>query len=246
MSETAVFQQDFGAALATRNRGAGDDPAIARALTVHRNTSAKAAQDALAANYPVVRALVGDEAFAACAAAFVEAIPPREPRLCLYGAWFDMFLAAYDPFADYAYLPDIAALERLHIEALFAADAESFDGAVFDLAQNLPLHPAARIMRFATPAIALWHAHQDDAAPDALDNIIWEPCIALVTRPFGRVLITPIDEPTATMVTACAGGEPLGEAAAAALAAGGDVTTIFATLIRVGALCPAPKQGDFE
>ena len=61
-----AFQRQFGDALV--NSGGADirvlDVALARALAVHRNTVAKAAQDALAANYPILRALCGAEVFA--------------------------------------------------------------------------------------------------------------------------------------------------------------------------------------
>ena len=88
MPDPAAFQQAFGAMLAGRG-GAVADPALARALVIHRNTAAKAAQDAVAANFPVVRALVGEEAFTGCAAAFVDAAPPATPRLCVYGDGYD-------------------------------------------------------------------------------------------------------------------------------------------------------------
>lgn len=78
-SNPADFQQSFGAALAGAENGWLADPDIARALTIHRNTSARAAQDALADNYPVVHALVGEEAFMACAAAFVLTHPQAIP-----------------------------------------------------------------------------------------------------------------------------------------------------------------------
>ena len=61
------FQAAFAGLLA--GRGEAGDPALARAVAVHRNTAAKAAQDALAANYPVLRALFGEAPFDACAAA---------------------------------------------------------------------------------------------------------------------------------------------------------------------------------
>ena len=95
------------------------DPAIRRALAVHRNTATKAARDALFANYPVVAALVGEDAFAACATAYVEVSPPAEARLCLYGSRFPAFVDAWTPFAEASYLGAVAALERLNDEILF-------------------------------------------------------------------------------------------------------------------------------
>ncbi len=231
MPDPQAFQKSFGTLLA---HGGDASPAIARALAIHRNTSAKAAQDALAANYPVVAALCGDDAFIGAAAAFVREQPPHEPRLCLYGDGFATFLRSYRPFAELSYLADVAALERLHVEALFAADAPVFDGSDFDLARPLALHPAARFACFASPAAAIWQAHRPDAAIDALDAVTWNAERVLVTRPGGEVLITAIDRPALAFLASCAVGDTLGEAAAVATVAGGDLTATFATLIGAG------------
>lgn len=235
MDEVAAFQQAFGGWLA----GVGsisDDPALARALAVHRNTAAKAARDALAANYPVVEAVVGAEAFAACASTFVEQFPPREPRLCLYGGGFAAFVAAWQPFETLPYLDAVATVERMVIEALFAADAEPLDADALRLGIDpdmpLRLHPAARIARLASPAASLWHAHQPDAPADALDALEWRPEAVLVTRPALAVEVRTLDAAAASFLSA----PTLGAAALAAHEAGGDVATIFAGLITAGAL----------
>jgi hypothetical protein len=241
-TEPALFQQSFGAALAGADNAWLADPATARALTVHRNTSARAAQDALGDNYPVVRSLVGDEPFFACAAGYVTAHPPRDPRLCFYGEDFDRFLAAYRPFRELPYLPDLAALERMCTEVLFAADAAHFDGGAFDLEQPLPFHPAARFARFASPAVAIWLAHQPGAEPNAIEAVEWGSCAALVTRPHQMSVIA-IDAPTAAFVENCADGATLTQAASAAMAAGGELSTIFAALIVSGAFQNQPEQG---
>jgi Putative DNA-binding domain len=228
----ADFQHGFGAALAGHRNLWSGDPKVARALTIFRNTSARALQDALAANYPVVRAIVGEEAFDACARAFTEAHPSSDPRLCLYGEGFAAFTATYGFFASLSYLPDIANLERLCTEALFAADAGPFDGSQLDLDRPLRLHPATRLAHFESPAVALWNAHQEGGGP--LDEIVWERCTALVTRS-DQVHVTMIDPITSLFVEQCRDGALLGDAAASATVAGGNLTEIFAALIVAGA-----------
>jgi hypothetical protein len=243
MSEAARFQEAFGAAMARPDPWRVRDPALVRALTIHRNTSSKAAQDAVLDNYPVVRALVGEAAFRACAHAFVESHPPREPRLCLYGAGLDGFLRAWTPFVDLDWLPDIAALERLVTQALFAADATALDGAALaarlDPGAPLTLHPATRFAAFRAPAAEIWLAHQADAAADALDAISWRPGAALVTRPEGMVRVTSLSPAALALLTAAAAGLPLAEIAEAALsipdAAPPDLSALFAELIIAGA-----------
>lgn len=230
--KTRAFQLAFGAML--KGDAAVEDAALRRALAVHRNTAVKAAQDALAANYPVVEAIVGAEAFAACAHAFVERHPPTDPRLCLYGEGFPAFLGGWRHFSELDYLPAIGALERLFVEALFASDAEPLDAAALaaDLDPDAPLalHPATRIAAFDCPAASLWQAHQADA-PQMLETIKWKPEIVLVTRPRLRVDVRAIDPATHAFLTA----PTLGEAAVAAAARGGDVAAIFAALLTLGA-----------
>ena len=232
MPDAADFQAAFGAALV-----GGLPPAyspLARALTIHRNTSAKAAQAALADNYPVVRAMVGDDAFDAVAHDFVESAPPTDPRLCFYGYGFAAFLDAYLPFADHRYLADVAKVERLVIEALFAADAEVRDPASFgnlDLDAQLEVHPSVRVARLAAPGGSLWLAHQHDAPPDAFESIIWKAECVAVTRPGNRIAVS-VETPAAiAFIEACANGVPLGEAAAAV---GDTLPDVFARTISAG------------
>jgi hypothetical protein len=241
----AGFQAEFAGLLAGRLQT--DDPALKRAVTVHRNTTAKAAQDALAANYPVVRALFGEEPFAACAAGYVAHRPPCDPRLALYGEAFDLFLRAYAPAEDAPYMPDVAALERLCTEALFAADAQPVAAArlAAGLAPELrlDLHPATRVAVFDTPAVSIWRAHRDgdEAALEALE---WRGEAALVTRPYDRVEVRLVDAGAVAFLQACAAGEALEAAATAAAEAGAELQAMFQTLITAGAFADGAQGGS--
>jgi hypothetical protein len=239
MSEARAFQDAFGAALEFDWPPACGDPAMARAIAVHRNTSVRAALDALGDNYPVVRAMVADEAFFACAGAYVKARPPRDPRLCVFGDAFAEHLRDYAPFASAPYLGDVAELERRCVEALFAADApvlrgEDFAGGV-DPGVCLSLHPAVRFAAFAHPAVSLWLAHQDDAPANALESLVWSAETALVTRPADALQVVAVDGAAVAFLTACARDGALGAAALAAARTGGDVAQTFAALIGAGA-----------
>jgi hypothetical protein len=231
-SEFAAFQDRFGQLLVSDARSA--DPALRRALAVHRNTATKAALDALAANFPVTTRLVGAEAFQACAHDFVVHRPPAEPRLCLYGERFASQVAAWHAFADFPYLGSVASLERLVVEALFAADVTPLDPTVLsagvDGEMPLALHPATRHAQFKWPAVTIWQAHQGDEV-EGLTITEWTPEAVLVTRPAHRVEVRAIDPATHAFLTS----PTLGEAAAAAHALGGDVAEIFSSLLLSGA-----------
>lgn len=239
MSESAAFQQAFGTMMF--HSGRRHDPALERALAIHRNTATRAAIEALEDNYPVVRALLGEEPFAACASSFVDASPPGGPRLCVYGAGFSAFIDSWVPFIGAKYLSAVAALERLVTECLFAADAPVFDAAAFacdpDAEILLTPHPAMRLIFLPWPAASLWRAHQDDE-PE-LDAIAWEPETALVTRPGGHVEVRAIDDATRAFLLA----RNVGEGAVAAAAAGGDVSRIFTMLLGAGAFADPSTPG---
>lgn len=242
--EMETFQFAFGEALmgdpSALARGDKDD-AVARALAVHRNTIAKATQDALAANYPVLRELAGEEAFAGWASAYVRDHPPTEPRLNAFGEGFEAFLAEYGPTRPLPYLSGVAAVERCVTEALFAADAAPLgaDEAARTLTAEswIPLHPAARFRQLSSPAASIWLAHVVPGAP-ALESIAWSDEAVLATRPLGAVEVRVIDSGAIAFLEACAGGAALSEAAVAADRAGGDLASLLPTLIDAGALAP--------
>lgn len=239
-STFAQFQDEFGALLA-RDSGTASG-ALERALQVHRNTAARAAIDALAANFPVVEALLGSEMFEALGREHVLASPPSDPQLCFYGGDLGSFLARHPALADLAYVAEVAALEQLVIESLFAADARPADGAALaqqlDLERPLKLHPALRWQRFESPAASIWLAHQP-GTDASLDQIDWAPELALVTRPAGAVEVRMVPGPAEAFLDASAAGRPLG--AAAALVAG-DVAPLFAELVEAGSFL-SPNEG---
>lgn len=234
MPDAAAFQTAFARALASRDAPASTS--LARALTIHRNTAAKAAQDALRDNFPVVSALVGDDAFAALAFDYVEAHPPSEPRLCFYGAHFPCFISSYPPFADHTYLADVAAVEWLVLEALFARDADAAGPDAFaelDLDRSLPLHPAVGVATVASPAGSLWLAHQDNDVETALQAIEWRAEAVLVTRPGNRIEVSVEPPEVIAFVEGCARRRPLSEVAAAA---GKDLPDVFTRVISAGCI----------
>src|SRR5512146_2798388 len=95
-----------------------------RRFAVYRNTVAASQIEALAARFPVVKRLVGEEFFRAMAHEFVAQHPPRSPLLFQYGESFADFIDDFAPAAPLPYLADMARLEYLRGRAYHAADAE--------------------------------------------------------------------------------------------------------------------------
>jgi hypothetical protein len=243
ISELTRFQRGFASALAGARLVT--EPGLARAISVHRNTSTKAAQDALAANFPIVRSLFGHQPFAVCTAGYVAIAPPSDPRLNAYGKQFPAFLRAYAPAIPVPYVAEVAAVERLYTEALFAADEEPLGGARFGAWMHpelkLRLHPATRFAEFQCPAVSIWLAHHH--SPLSLGTIRWRAEAALVTRPGLQCQVSILSSGGFEFLRACADGSPLGEAVMVASEAGADLQAMFMSLVAAGAFA-AGSHGD--
>ena len=210
-------------------------------LAVYRNTVAAGLCDALAANFPVIREMLGDEMFAAVAFDHTDAHPPANPVLAHYGAAFADRIEEQQWAADVPYLSDMARVERLHCEALFAADAVPLDpAALARLAPGewtharLTLHPATRFAGSRWPVAGLWRAHQDDGD---VSTVVWRPECVLVARPYLTVEVEALAAPDHRFLLAVARRQTVGAAVEATLAAhpGAYIATAFTLLLNRGA-----------
>ncbi|QGN55369.1 DNA-binding domain-containing protein [Novosphingobium sp. Gsoil 351] len=210
-------------------------------LAIYRNTALAGAADALSANFPVVRALVGEEMFTALAVDHASQRPPLDPVLATYGADFPEWIEEQSWAAELPYVSDLARVERLHGEALFAADAAPLDpGAFARLAAHewtrarLTLHPATRLACSRWPAASLWRAHQPGGD---LDTIAWRPEYVLVSRAGQTVAVEAIPAPAHRFVLSLARGASVAAAVEATLAAfpDADIAAAFALLLNRGA-----------
>ena len=236
LPDLACFQRQFAATI---------DQPVAGAMAVYRNTVIHGAVEALAANYPVVAQIVGEEMFEGIAVEFASAYPPRSPFLALYGEAFAEWIEQQAWAGDLPYLADVARVERLHVESLSAADAEpleSLDDVVATL--RLKLHPALRFNWLQTPAMSIWLAHQQAVRSAIAPE--WKHEGALFARP-GPFLMHKlrIGRPAHRILFGIRLGEKVGAslAAAARLYPDCDGAALFASLLNLGAfLAPAPER----
>lgn len=216
-------------------------------FAVYRNTVAKACIDALAVNYPVVQRLVGEAWFRGMAAAYLQAQPPRDGRLLLYGQGLPDFVSQWTPDKDVPYLGGVARLDRWWTEAHTSSDAvpvsaddlSSLPADALTATRLLP-HPAARWAWFdELPVYSLWRCHRESPQADPLlGGITWQGEGALLTRPGGTVLWAPLSIGGVCFLVACSAGRSLGEAAAEAVLAepGLDLAALLALCLNQGAL----------
>lgn len=233
------------------SRDATSELALQPAFAVYRNTVMSGCVDALQANFPSVARLVGLEWFRAAAALFVQAQPPDDGRLLMYGATFADFLAQFEPARDLPYLAGVARLDRLWIEAHTAKDAIAIDSAWLASlspdelgAVRLRPHPAARWQMFdELPIYSIWATNREEL--ETADETVWQGEGALLTRPVDAVSWRALARSGVAFLDSCALQCPLAQAAVAALEVdpGVNVAALLARLLSTGALVgPDPHE----
>ncbi|MED5621321.1 HvfC/BufC family peptide modification chaperone [Ideonella sp. BN130291] len=193
-----------------------------RGLRAYAANAGASAERALAASFPTVRALVGEEAFAGLARARWRALPPERGDLACFGASLPGFIEADPQLADVPYLGDSARLDALLAQAEAAADVPAEPHSFTLLADTDPaglrlrLAPGFALLRSRYPVVQVWQAHQGtepeavEAARAALaegqaDN-------ALVWRQGWKARVQAIDDAQARWCDALLAGRSLADA----------------------------------
>ena len=221
----------------------GSDPA--RRLAVYRNNVICSLVDALSDSFPVTQQLVGEDFFRAMAATFVRRHPPSSCVLAHYGEGYPRFIADFELAAGLPYLPDLARLEWLRLQALHAADAAPVSQVALAAVLADPTrlaglvlhwHPSMALLASAHAVVSLWAAHQTEGEMPSVDISRSEQ--AAVLRDGWEVLLLPLEPAAAAFLGASLLGEPLGAAAAAgaALDAQFDLGRALARLLQHQAL----------
>ena len=192
-------------------------------FAVYRNNVVVSLIDALAAGYPVVQRLVGEQFFRTMARIYAAAFPPSSPIMLQYGEGFADFIATFPPAASLPYLADVARLERAWSEAYHAADARPM--TLDELARippdafggiHLELHPSLRLVRSQFPIVTIWQMNLEGGVLASVDLSIAEN--ALVVRPMVDVEVRNLDGGSSTFVDFLVRGASPAEAAMQALA----------------------------
>lgn len=248
MSDLKSFYDGFADALQSPRPSAtppGIDGAFAHRFAIYRNNVHRGLYDALAAAYPTVCQLVGEEYFNQLAQGFVSSETKRARSLALYGDGFAEFLVTQPVHQSLPYLSDVARLERARLEASTAVDAEpllatALAGYEDQLeAMTLRAHAASRVVASDFPIHAIWMAQNrsnDDAVHD--NTIIQRPEAVLLTRPAMQVEMRVLSAAQAVFYSALTQDRLcLGDACRQALEidAAFDVIQSFAEILTAGA-----------
>jgi hypothetical protein len=203
----------------------------ARGVSAYRANGQALAARALAAAFPTVAALLGDEALTALAAAHWQQHPPQAGDIARWGTDLPPALAADPQLAELPYLADVARLDALVAACELAPDAPPItpDGLALlahpDAAEgHLRLLPGTALLPSAWPVASIWHGHQPDApdglAPARAALARGDGEAALVWRAGWRARVAALAPGDAAFTAALLAGHTLGQALAAPAAAG--------------------------
>jgi len=224
---------------------AGDGLGHAARLDVYRNNTTLLLREALAANFPVVSELVGEDFFAQLARAFLRGHPPSSPCLFEYGEAFPDFIASDPAAAELPYLPDVARLEWAWNEAFHAHNTPALTASALGTVapEDYPHlvfapHPALRMVSSPYPIYTIWALHQPDADPDATVDLAQGGETVMVTRPETNAQVCVTSTGAAIFTDRLRAGENLADAfaMAAEMDPAFDGGAVIAQLLTQGAL----------
>lgn len=188
-------------------------------IAVYRHNARMTLAGALAAVYPVVKAIVGEAFFATAAQEFIKTHPSTSGDVSHYGKDFAHFLTHYTYARELDYLPDVARLEWARHTALSAADGDALDLASLAKvpAEKQPsicfdVCPSLTLLASPFPIDEIWRVNQPGYVGEmALD---WEDSVKhyVVFRPEFEVAIARVDAGRFAFLGAVAGGATLGDA----------------------------------
>jgi hypothetical protein len=223
------FAADFAPGLTDPSRATPVDvvgprgKAAIKRYNVYRNNVTVSLINALAATYPAVQRITGIEFFRAMARLHVRATPPTSPLLFEYGQDFPAFIEAYEHAQDMPWLADTARIERAWLDAYHAADVPPLSADVLAAVPSGRLgdlvftaHPAARIVRSAYPAVAIFALNRVEGSVTPLCSSAAED--ALITRPDMEVAVRHLPPGGAAFLNSLIDGGTLGAAVATAFA----------------------------
>jgi len=205
-----------------------DGERFTRGLQAYRANAGALAERALAAAYPTLQQLIGDESFAGLARAFWHRHPPEHGDIATWGGRLAAFVADAEQLAEEPDLADVARLEWAVHTAATAADADTPPQGLERLADADPARlrllarPGTTLVDSVHPIVAIWQAHGPGAAPgearfaavrEAFATARAEP--ALVWRQGLRVQVAAFGPGDALFTAAVLAGQPLAAALAA-------------------------------
>jgi hypothetical protein len=197
----------------------GDSRTALQRLQLHRHHVTRSVGAALAATFPTVEAVVGQEFLGLLARDFMAGTALEDPVLSRYGEHFPRFLAARQDIHGLSYLADVACLDWA-LNVAFHAGLEPRLSAA-DLAGRPPdsllslsvrLPTGSSLIESAYPLDLIWQASQPGTPVDRVDLAAGPVCLATFRRPEDAAFVVLAPGEAAFIKHLCR-GEPLATAA---------------------------------
>lgn len=224
-----------------------------RRLAIYKNNVYTQLIEALRDSYPAVHRLTGPPFFRFAATEYLIAHPPRSPTLLACGADFPAFLESFEPANSVPYLPDVARLERLYLEAYHAAEALPLAKAAFakHLSERMTqpallLHPSARLMTSPFPVSRIWEVNVRSSTFEGKQKIPGGAENLLIVRPRATVEVRRVSRGAYAAVAALEQGLSIHDAlvAGAETDPGIDLDRHLLSLADGGTFCSREKADE--
>lgn len=150
-------------------------------LAIYQHAYRARLAEFLSHDYPVLRDILGDDAFGEIVAAYIDATPSLHRNARWYGAALPEFLRSQEPWSAARVLGDLASFERALAEAFDAQDDPGLDAAA--LADVEPegqprlrfiFSASLRLLRLAQGIVAAYEAALEDAEVPPPDSDVEE------------------------------------------------------------------------
>jgi len=204
----------------------------AERVQIYRRNTLVTLTEALAACYPTVQSLVGEEFFRQAAEQYIRLYPPSSGNVHDFGSALATFLADFWPAQALAYLPDVARLEWARQLSYHADDVPALEIETLKAVSPLELealcfgqHPATRLISSAYPIFDIWQLHQSNDPQATVDLSVGGQHVR-VFRHHLKVDIELLGSAEYLWLQNLADGRALGEATDVALAADGEFELI--------------------
>ncbi|HEU5296960.1 MAG TPA: DNA-binding domain-containing protein [Burkholderiaceae bacterium] len=195
-------------------------------LAAYRGNAAAIVERALAAAFPTVQQLVGEDSFAQLALAFWHRHQPRCGDLARYGDALPAWITDDRQLASEPYLADVARVDWAVHTIEHAADVVAPPAGLPLLAEREPsqltlrLRPALALVASRFPVVTIWQAHRrqdaDRFAPVRQALAEQRAETALIARPQWQAVVSAIDPACARFMNALVDGADVARALDAA------------------------------
>lgn len=184
--------------------------------------------EALRSNFPVLHRVLGDEAFAELALAYLADHPPQRPSIRWFGDALPAWAAAHPGALPHPAMADLAAMEWALGTSFDAADAAPL--AFAELASRPPdewpaarfaAHPSVAVLSLSWAVEPIWQALTLDEGAETGEPALLAHRL-LVWRQGLETRWRSLADDEAALLVACLAGEPFAELCEQAIGSQGD------------------------